>query len=135
MCFLHSLNQHNARKESGLTLPLWYDSVSETNLLEQESAEVSFKGIEPAWRGERSSPVARAFLSSIRDSGAKPGFVVKTGTSDMNVVGPAWSCPILAYGPGDSSLDHTPVERISLIEYHKAITILQSALSRLAGLL
>ena len=45
MCFLHSLNQHNARKESGLTLPLWYDSVSETNLLEQESAEVMSRAL------------------------------------------------------------------------------------------
>ena len=35
----------------------------------------------------------------------------------MNVVGPVWQCPILAYGPGDSSLDHTPHEQIELPEY------------------
>ena len=27
-------------------------------------------------------------------------FVLKTGTSDMNVVARRWRCPILAYGPG-----------------------------------
>jgi len=29
---------------------------------------------------------------------------IKTGTSDMNIVGPIWKCPIVAYGPGDSRL-------------------------------
>ncbi len=42
---------------------------------------------------------------------------LKLGTSDMNVVGPVWQCPILAYGPGDSSLDHTPEEQIVLDDY------------------
>ena len=39
----------------------------------------------------------------------------------MNVVGPVWGCPIVAYGPGDSSLDHTPEERIDLGEYLRAV--------------
>jgi LysW-gamma-L-lysine carboxypeptidase len=57
--------------------------------------------------------------------------VLKTGTSDMNVVGPAWHCPILAYGPGESALDHTPDERISLSEYLRSIEILKSVLHTL----
>ena len=28
-----------------------------------------------------------------------PQFTVKLGTSDMTIVGPAWGCPIVAYGP------------------------------------
>ena len=65
---------------------------------------------ELAFRGDRNNALVRAFLGAVRtvDPTAKPGFLVKSGTSDMNVVGPAWNCPILAYGPGDSSLDHTP---------------------------
>jgi LysW-gamma-L-lysine carboxypeptidase len=51
----------------------------------------------------------------------------------MNVVGPAWGCPILAYGPGDSALDHTPREHISLAEYGRAIAVLKDALARLAS--
>jgi LysW-gamma-L-lysine carboxypeptidase len=58
--------------------------------------------------------------------GGEPRFKVKTGTSDMNVVGPVWGCPIVAYGPGDSRLDHTPHERIDLAEYRRAISILRS---------
>jgi LysW-gamma-L-lysine carboxypeptidase len=58
---------------------------------------------------------------------------VKTGTSDMNVVGPAWGRPICAYGPGDSALDHTPDERISLSEYWRSVEILKSALTALIG--
>ena len=49
----------------------------------------------------------------------------------MNVVGPAWGCPIAAYGPGDSALDHTPEEHIDLDEYQAAIGVLASALARL----
>ena len=46
--------------------------------------------------------------------GGTPRFTLKLGTSDMTVVGPAWGCPIVTYGPGDASLDHTPEERIVL---------------------
>jgi [amino group carrier protein]-lysine/ornithine hydrolase len=49
----------------------------------------------------------------------------------MNVVGPVWNCPILAYGPGDSALDHTPNEHIDLAEYTQAINVLAGALSEL----
>lgn len=91
---------------------------------------------EPAWRSDRNNALVRAFLAAIREQardrgGDRPGFVVKTGTSDMNVVGPAWGCPILAYGPGDSSLDHTPNEHISLDEYWQAVLVLEQALRNL----
>jgi len=83
---------------------------------------------DPAYRAPKNSPLVRAFLAGIRANDGQPAFVVKTGTSDMNVVGPAWGCPILAYGPGDSSLDHTPHEHISLREYGRAIDVLESVL-------
>jgi LysW-gamma-L-lysine carboxypeptidase len=49
----------------------------------------------------------------------------------MNVVGPAWGCPLVAYGPGDSALDHTPHEHIVLVEYLAAIRVLTRALRTL----
>jgi LysW-gamma-L-lysine carboxypeptidase len=49
----------------------------------------------------------------------------------MNVVGPAWGCPIVAYGPGDSTLDHTPNEHIAITEYRKAIDVLTQVLESL----
>ena len=73
----------------------------------------------------------RALLKAIRQAGGTPGFKVKNGTSDMNVVGPVWNTPIVAYGPGDSALDHTPNEHIALSEYKRAIAVLAEALSYL----
>ncbi|MBI2563293.1 MAG: M20/M25/M40 family metallo-hydrolase [candidate division NC10 bacterium] len=64
-------------------------------------------------------------------AGNHAGMKVKSGTSDMNVVGPAWNWPIVAYGPGDSSLDHTPNEHLDLAEYHQAIAILSRVLALL----
>lgn len=93
-----------------------------------------FHGYEPACRSSRHTPLVRAFLGAIRAAGpadVRPGFVVKTGTSDMNVVGPAWGCPILAYGPGDSALDHTPNEHLPLDDYWLAVQILERALRAL----
>lgn len=58
-----------------------------------------------AYRADKNTFAVRAMLSAIRQSGGTPGFTLKTGTADMNIVAPAWGCPALAYGPGDSSLD------------------------------
>jgi LysW-gamma-L-lysine carboxypeptidase len=46
----------------------------------------------------------------------------------MNLVGPAWNCPIATYGPGDAGLDHTPDEHIVLADYLRAIRVLETAL-------
>jgi LysW-gamma-L-lysine carboxypeptidase len=93
--------------------------------------ELGFRGREVAFRSSRSTPLARAFVRAIHAQGARCAFKVKSGTSDMNVVGPVWSCPIVAYGPGDASLDHTPGEHIDLHEYHQAISVLTYVLRQL----
>jgi LysW-gamma-L-lysine carboxypeptidase len=49
----------------------------------------------------------------------------------MNTVGPVWVCPIVAYGPGDSSLDHTPDEHIDVREFRWGINVLARALETL----
>jgi len=86
----------------------------------------------PAYRADRRTPLVRAFLGAIRAAGGRPGFVVKTGTADLNIVAPVWGCPALAYGPGDSSLDHTPDEHIVLEEYRCAVEVLTGVLRHLA---
>lgn len=94
-------------------------------------AELTIDGLQHGYRTDKRSKLIPPFLRNIRAQGGKPGFTLKLGTSDMNVVGPAWGCPIVAYGPGDSSLDHTPDERIELEEYLKARNILSSVLCNL----
>jgi LysW-gamma-L-lysine carboxypeptidase len=90
--------------------------------------QLRFWGADPPFRAEKNTPLVRAFLRAIREAGLDPAFKVKSGTSDMNVVGAVWRCPILAYGPGDSSLDHTPHEHLDLAGYHQAIAILARVL-------
>jgi len=79
----------------------------------------------PAYRGEKNSPLTRAFLNAIRATGGTPAYVFKTGTADLNIVGPRWGCPAVGYGPGDSALDHTPEERLSLEEFTRAVRVLE----------
>ncbi|HEY2981455.1 MAG TPA: M20/M25/M40 family metallo-hydrolase, partial [Anaerolineales bacterium] len=79
----------------------------------------------------KNTPLVRAFLSAIRAHGGTPSFVYKTGTSDLNIVAPIWKCPALVYGPGNSSLDHTPEEHISVEEYLKAVEVLRDSLIKL----
>lgn len=86
---------------------------------------------ESAVRGEKGNSLVAGFLRSMRQESAQPRFKVKTGTSDMNVVGPVWRCPMLAYGPGDSSLDHTPQEHVMIDEYLKAVRVLTRVLEEL----
>jgi LysW-gamma-L-lysine carboxypeptidase len=97
----------------------------------RDGAELIFPYSEPPFRAGKSTPVVRALLQAIRAAGGRPRFKLKTGTSDMNVVGPGWGCPIAAYGPGDSSLDHTPDERIDVDEFCKGVEVLAEALTLL----
>ena len=87
-------------------------------------------GAEEPARTSRTTPLARAFVGAIAGAGGKVHFKVKSGTSDMNILAPAWGCPMVAYGPGDSRYDHTPTERLSLTDYARSITVLQSVLAR-----
>ena len=97
-----------------------------------EGAEVRFEYADAAVRMEKNTPVVRAFLSGIREAGGTPRFKMKTGTSDMNILQPTWGCPALAYGPGDSKLDHTPDEAIDLEEFRRGVEVLTHALRQLA---
>ena len=96
-----------------------------------EGGELRAYGLERAYNGDKNNTLVRGLLAAIREGGMQPNFVLKTGTSDMNVVGAQWSCPIVAYGPGDSSLDHTPDEHISLAEYETSVSVLRRVIENL----
>ncbi len=64
-----------------------------------------------------------------RVTGIVPYMVKKTGTSDMNLLPPETIA--IAYGPGDSRLDHTEYERINISEYLKSIEICTETLKTL----
>jgi LysW-gamma-L-lysine carboxypeptidase len=122
-----------ARLAINLRLPPALSVAQAVELLDEEAGDGELRlldGLE-CYRAGKNTPLVRAFLPAIRAQGGQPAFVVKTGTSDMNVVGPAWEIPILAYGPGDSNLDHTPEEHVVVEEYLASIRVLADALARL----
>ncbi len=118
--------EDSVQMEIGLRLPLGL----EESLLKKEirgwsdESEVTFPYSEPPFMTEKNTSVVRALLRAIRSAEGQPRFKLKTGTSDMNVVGPFWGCPIAAYGPGDSSLDHTPDEHIRISEFQRSVMVL-----------
>ncbi|MFN8592398.1 MAG: [LysW]-lysine hydrolase [Thermomicrobiales bacterium] len=89
---------------------------------------VAVTGAQEGFRSPKQTPLAPPFLRAIRAAEGTPRFTVKLGTSDMTVVGPVWRCPMVTYGPGDASLDHTPEERIALADYGRAIRVLRDVL-------
>jgi LysW-gamma-L-lysine carboxypeptidase len=90
---------------------------------------VRFRGGQAAFQAAKGTPLVAAFLRAIRAEGGAPSFVVKTGTADLTIVGPAWpGVPMAVYGPGDAALDHTPDEHLNLDEYHRAIEVLARVL-------
>ncbi|MEM3380779.1 MAG: M20/M25/M40 family metallo-hydrolase, partial [Candidatus Bathyarchaeia archaeon] len=75
------------------------------------------------------SILVRALRYSIRKvCGRTPILLKKTGTGDMNELGSKLNIPMVAYGPGDSHLDHTPNEHISISEYLTSIRVYREAI-------
>ena len=118
------------RLPPGLEPDQWYAVLDE--LAAPRGAVISPVGFPiSAYRAEKNTPLVRAFLRSIRAQGGSPGFLTKTGTADLNIVAPVWGCPAVVYGPGDSALDHTPDEHISLEEYARAVEVLAGVLDEM----
>lgn len=89
--------------------------------------------VNPVMMSARTLP-ARAFRTAIRKFGGIPRQLRKTGTSDMNIYSESWDVPMVTYGPGDSSLDHAPDERISIPEFYLSVDVLNHVCKRLSKL-
>jgi LysW-gamma-L-lysine carboxypeptidase len=122
-----------ARLKFNLRVPLGINLSDVEMLVREQVQEADLKMVEGclAYRAEKNTPLVRSFLTAIRQHGGSPAFTVKSGTSDMNLTAPVWRCPTLAYGPGNSDLDHTPHEHILISEYQRAIQILADVLRSL----
>lgn len=124
---------NSASVKIGVRLPPKFDIDTYQTTVQEwaKGATCRFYAYEPAYETTRATPLARHFNRVLREAEVRPRFKVKTGTSDMNIVAPIWNCPIVAYGPGDSALDHTPEEHLVLQEYESAIAILRRVLETL----
>lgn len=119
------------RLPAGLLPEMLETQLRELLSIQSPAAQPNFSSHIGAITAPRDTSLSRLFRAAIREEGGTPAFVMKTGTSDMNIAGPAWNCPILAYGPGDSALDHTPNEHIDLDEYLRAIRVLRHVIEAL----
>jgi LysW-gamma-L-lysine carboxypeptidase len=73
-------------------------------------------------------------MAAIREQGQRPRLKQKTGTADFNHLHHWYpKVPIVAYGPGDASLDHTPEERITRTEFERGVRVNARVIERLAA--
>ncbi|MBW3583717.1 MAG: M20/M25/M40 family metallo-hydrolase [Euryarchaeota archaeon] len=83
----------------------------------------------PGHLAGKDSGLVRAFTAAIREEGVRPRHLRKTGTSDQCILAPAWpKAEVATYGPGDARFDHTPHERIRLVDVKAAVRVLDRAL-------
>ncbi len=76
--------------------------------------------------------LARAMIGAIRDNGGTPRYLKKSGGADMNI-SMSMGIPTIAYGPGDSKLDHTDKEFLPWVDYEKAIAVLKGFLQGISS--
>jgi LysW-gamma-L-lysine carboxypeptidase len=97
--------------------------------------KVKSLGTVTAYEADPHSLLVRALTYSIRKTCQKtPTLLKKTGTGDMNELGSTMKIPMVSYGPGDSHLDHTTDEHVSISEYLSSIKVYEEAIPRLFDL-
>ncbi|MEM4745984.1 MAG: N-acetyl-lysine deacetylase [Metallosphaera sp.] len=79
-----------------------------------------------------STPLVRSLMRGLIRQGMKPSLVKKSGTSDMNILA-SITPSIATYGPGDSRLEHTEFERITLDEIYIATMTYVNSLEELCS--
>ncbi|MGC4986802.1 M20/M25/M40 family metallo-hydrolase [Streptomyces sp. DT193] len=124
----------HARAEISCRIPRGFDTAGFLEEVRGHTAGGEITVVEqvPAVRTGRGTPLVRAVAGAVRRRTGAVSVKVKLGTSDMNILAPHWAVPALAYGPGDSSLDHTDEEHIDLAEYLLAVDVLAEALPDIA---
>ena len=110
----------------GFTVELLKGIIDEHKL----KATVTYSDFEEAVKSDKKNSLVYSFIRAIRTVNGEPIFKYKTGTSDMNIL-QKYHVPMVAYGPGNSSLDHTPHECLDLNEYKKAIKVLRFVLEKM----
>lgn len=84
----------------------------------------------PPIRVSVNNPVVKSLVRALLKQGIKPKLVRKAGTSDMNILQKITQ-NIASYGPGNSSLEHTNQEKISLDEIYIGVKTYMIAIEEL----
>lgn len=103
-------------------------------IADRHSCLVAFSEAMPAAESSPRTALVAHLKTSIRAAGMAPRLKHKTGTADFNHLAQWYpGVPMVAYGPGDSHLDHTPNERIELAELERGVRVLDGLFTRLAS--
>ena len=96
--------------------------------------EVAFADENEPYLENSRSKLVKAFVKSINGVSGREGRLShKTGTGDVNDFVKKFKTSAVVYGPGNSKLDHTPLENISLTEYLDSISIVEAVLKRISA--
>lgn len=78
------------------------------------------------------SRLVQAFRDAVKEkSGKDCRLSRKTGTSDVNDFVSRNRTSAVVYGPGNSKLDHTPLENVSIEEFYDSIDIIKSVMEKM----
>ncbi|MBI5222890.1 M20/M25/M40 family metallo-hydrolase [Candidatus Micrarchaeota archaeon] len=77
-------------------------------------------------------PLVRRMVGAARSQKITPRYLRKSGSADMNITMDA-KIPTIAYGPGDSKLDHTDREYLRWSDYELAILVLKDLIKQTAA--
>lgn len=102
--------------------------------LKEEFSSCEIKIIEhvPPVKVSANDKVVKSLYRALLLQSIKPSLVRKAGTSDMNILS-AITENIATYGPGDSKLEHTAYEKITLEEIFIGITTYIKAIEGLCS--
>ncbi|UOQ83481.1 M20/M25/M40 family metallo-hydrolase [Gracilibacillus salinarum] len=105
------------------------DYVRQLDLLVSEEVTIDVLRATPGFMNKRNCSLVKAFTKSFISQEVRCKYLKKTGTSDMNTLATTWTdVPIIAYGPGDSNLDHTNQEFQSYSEIDQSRVLLKGAI-------
>ncbi len=100
---------------------------------EKAEVELSLEDENEPFLADVNSPLVRAFERAVKEvCGKECRLLKKTGTADANDFA-RLRVPTVVYGPGNSRLDHTPMENISVEEFLKSIEVLVRVLKGVGG--
>ncbi|MHA2060298.1 MAG: M20/M25/M40 family metallo-hydrolase [Candidatus Ranarchaeia archaeon] len=114
------------RSNSSDVIKLFKESLREaTKELDNVKTELKVMDVAEPYQSDKRSDLLKGFQQAVmQETGELPRIILKTGTADINYLGSYTNAPMVVYGPGDSRMDHGPIEFVTLEDYHTAIKIL-----------
>ncbi len=100
----------------------------------ESKAKIEYEFIDEnaPFREDPASKLVQAFKEAVVEkSGRECRLSRKTGTSDVNDFVSRNRTSAVVYGPGNSKLDHTTLENVSIEEYYDSIDILKSVMQKM----